>query len=433
MHLKKHLSFSGLIKLLSDRFSRIEDSRRAASVTHRIHDVFMSGFAMMYFQDPSVLSFQHKLMNSTNRCNLQTMFAMQSIPKDSQMRDVLDDAPTDELEGVFNDYLNALQRGNHLSLYRFLEDYYLLTLDGSEYFASTKICCPGCLKQTTSSGEIRYHHQILQAVLVHPDMKQVLPLAPEAVKNQDGNKKQDCEINAAKRLLPKIRQSHPRLKLIVTGDGLYSKQPFIKELKKADMSYILVAKPTDHDVLFDWVKGLDETGDLERLEALDAKGKRYVYEWANAVPLNGQERTETVNFFQFRIVTKDKVTYKNSWITDIPISKSNIKDLVRGGRARWKIENETFNTLKNQGYNIEHNYGHGSNNLSMSFFLLNLLAFYTHQILELSDVLYQRCRAEFTSRVEFWNQLRCTFRFMVFETWECMLEKIIAPPELAPP
>jgi hypothetical protein len=224
------------------------------------------------------------------------------------------------------------------------------------------------------------------------------------------------------------------LKIIITGDGLYSKQPFIDELKKARMSYILVAKPSDHKILFEWVDELTGLGDGHKLEIKEPKGKRYEYEWINNVPLNGSAKADKVNFFQFRISDKaGKVTFKNSWVTNIYIDKSNIRDLVKGGRARWKIENETFNTLKNQGYHIEHNYGHGKKNLSMIFFILNLLAFYTHQILELTDLLYQECRSGFSSRKEFWNQIRCTFRFMIFDHWEIMIGKIIGPPYLMPP
>ena len=72
--------------------------------------------------------------------------------------------------------------------------------------------------------------------------------------------------------------------------------------------------------------------------------------------------------------------------------------LVRAARARWKIENEGFNTLKNQGYHLEHNFGHGDQHLSEAFFTLNLLAFFIHQIFELVDGLYQRVRTFFSSR-----------------------------------
>ncbi len=433
MHIKKHLGFSGLRKILSKRFLQVEDSREAGRVKYNLHDFFMTGFAMMYFQDPSLLTFQRRLQKAWNLNNLKTMFNIESIPQDTQLRDVLDQAPTDELEAIFSDYLYQLQRNKHLEHYQFLNGTYLIPIDGSQYFSSKKLCCPGCLTKK-SKGEIRYHHQILQAVIVHPDMKQVLPLAPEPIQNKDGTTKQDCEINAGKRIIAKIRKAHPKLKITIAGDGLYSKQPFIDELKTAGMSYILVAKPTDHKILFEWVDELTGLGDAKKLEIKDSKGKKYVYGWINQVPLNGTANADEVNFFQFKIINKNKkTTYKNSWVTDIHIDKGNIRNLVKGGRARWKVENETFNTLKNQGYHLEHNYGHGKKNLSMVFFMLNLLAFYTHQILELTDPLYQKCRQDFSSRKEFWNQIRCTFRFMVFESWESMIEKIIGPPDFMPP
>lgn len=434
MHIKKHLSFTGLREILSKRLLEMQDVRDENRVKHRIHDFFMTGFAMMYFQDPSLLAFQRRLQTGCHLNNLRTMFNIESIPKDTQLRDVLDQSPSEDLEIIFSDFIHQLQRSKKLESYQFLDGFYLVPLDGSEYFSSENLCCTGCLQKEKPKGNIRYHHQILQAVIVHPDMKQVLPLAPEPIRNMDGFKKQDCEINAGKRVLSKIRKTHPKLKIIITGDGLYSKQPFVDELKKFGMSYILVAKPTDHKILFEWVDELMGMGDGEHLETKDSKGKRYLSEWINGVPLNGTAGADEVNFFQFKIInTAGEMTYKNSWVTNISIDRKNIKNLVRGGRARWKIENETFNTLKNQGYHLEHNFGHGKKNLSMTFFMLNLLAFFTHQILELADILYQKCRQDFSSRKEFWNQLRYTIRFMVFESWESMLKKIIAPPDFMPP
>ena len=162
------------------------------------------------------------------------MFNIEAIPKDTQLRDILDQAPTEALEVVFSDFLFGLQRTKQLESYRFLNGQYLIPIDGSQYFSSDKINCPGCLTKK-SKGRIRYHHQILQAAIVHPDMKQVLPLAPESIRNNDGYKKQDCEINAGKRIISKIKKAHPKLKIIITGDGLYSKQPFLNELKTAGM------------------------------------------------------------------------------------------------------------------------------------------------------------------------------------------------------
>ena len=432
MHVKKHLGFSGLRKTISKRLFQIEDFRKG-EVEYTLHDCFMSAFAMMFFQDPSLLQFQRRLQQSINRNNLKTVFNVSAIPKDTQLRDVLDASPTDDLEKIFSDFFGHLQRGKHLEAYQFLDGMYLMPVDGSEYFSSEKISCPSCLVKKPKKGQARYHHQILQAVIVHPSNKQVIPLAPEPIQNTDGTKKQDCEINAGKRLIKKIRKTHPKLKIIFVGDGLYSKQPFIDDLNKANMSFILVAKPSDHKVLNEWFTELSQMGETLRLNHKDLKGREHLYEWINEIPLNGRQDAHNVNYFQYSLIVKGKVTYHNSWVTDITITEHNIVDLVKGGRARWKVENEGFNTLKNQGYHIEHNFGHGKKNLSMMFFLLNLLAFFTHQILELTDVLYQKCRATFSSRREYWNQLRCTFRIMLFKSWQHMLSHIFDPPEVQPP
>lgn len=432
MHVKKHLGFSGLRKVISKRLLQIEDFRKG-DVQYTLHDCFMSGLAMMFFQDPSLLQFQRRLQQSINRNNLKALFNVSAIPKDTQLRDVLDASPTEQLEEVFSDFFGLLQRGKHLEAYDFLDGRYLMPVDGSEYFSSDKISCPSCLVKKSKKGHARYHHQILQAVIVHPGNKQVIPLAPEAIQNTDGTQKQDCEINAAKRLLKKIRKAHPRLKIIFVGDGLYSDQPFIDGLKKANMSFILVAKPSDHKVLNEWFTEISQMAETSRLKYKDLRGREHLYEWINEIPLNGRQDANNINYFQYSLTVKGKVTYHNSWVTDIGITQHNIADLVKGGRARWKVENEGFNTLKNHGYHIEHNFGHGEKNLSMIFFMLNLLAFFMHQILELTDLLYQKCRAAFSSRKEYWNQLRCTIRIMVFRSWEHLLSYIFDPPEFQPP
>jgi hypothetical protein len=392
----------------------------------------MSGFAMMFFQDPSVLEFQRQLEEKSQFSNLSSVFQVKSVPKESQMRDTLDCVDSQNLFPIFSDWLHRLQRGKHLAQYRFLNRYYLVPIDGSQYFSSTKIHCPGCLHTTSKKGT-RYYHQILQAVIVHPDMRQVLPLAPEPIQNTDGTKKQDCEINAGKRLIGSIRIRHPKLPIIITADGLYSKQPFIDAVKQARMSYIIVAKPNDHEQLFQHARELKALGYGGNLELTDDKGRIHRYRWVNQVPLNGSKNADDVNFFQYELVNKGKVTYKNSWVTDITIDEHNVVDLVKGGRARWKIENETFNTLKNQGYHIEHNYGHGRRNLSLNFFLLNLLAFFMHEIFQLTDRLYQACRRKTSARKEFFALLRRTFQILLFRSWRHMLECIHAPPELYAP
>lgn len=427
LHVKKHLSFSGLRKSLSQRWSQIED-HRVGQVSYTLHDCLMSGLAMMFFQDPSLLSFQRRLQDTSNLNNLKSLFQVESIPGDTQLRDNLDRIESDQIETVFADYFRDLQRGKHLESYQVLDGRHLVVLDGSEYFSSDTLHCPGCLFTTSAKGKVRYHHHILQVALVHPGKRQVVPMAPEPIRNEDGTQKQDCEFKAAKRAIHKIRAIHPKLRIVIGGDGLYSKQPYLDELKSARMSFVLVAKPADHQVLFEWVEELRRMGETGILELRDKKDYTHRYEWANQVPLNGQPKSDNVHFLEYTMIRKDgKITYHNSWVTDILVDKDNAVELVKCGRARWKIENECFNTLKNQGYHLEHNFGHGQKNLSYNFFLLNLLAFFMHQIFELTEPLYQKCRAKFSSRLEYWNQLRCTIRIILVDSWESLLNLIIDP------
>jgi len=394
-----------------------------------MHDSCLSALGMMYFQDPSMLEFQKRLQDIAQRNNLQTMFNVSTIPKDNQMRDIIDNIASEHLFPIFSDFFRLLQRGNHLRNHQFLNEGYIVTLDGTQYFTSEAINCPSCLTKEHRNGTISYSHQVLCAAIVHPDKRLVFPLAPEPIKNSDGYRKQDCEINAGKRILERIRNDHPKLKIVITADDLYSKQPFVKALSQQRMSFILIAKPTSHKVLFEQIIQKEDLDQVDRFEWKDDKGLIHKYEWINNLFLNGNKAAPVVNFFEYSIIKdEDRISYTNSWVTDIQVNIDNVKKLVKAGRAKWKIENENFNTLKNQGYHAEHNFGHGKKNLSFNFFLFILMAFFMHQIIELTDPLFKKARAKYSARKEFWNQLRCTIRILVFENWESLLSFLISPP-----
>jgi hypothetical protein len=127
------------------------------------------------------------------------MFAVDTIPSDSALRQTLDAVPHRRFSPAFSMLLQRLQRGKQLDAYKLESGHHLIALDGSQYFSSKNIHCPNCLTYRAQKESVRYSHQILQAVMLNPHLRQVLPLAPEPVANTDGNTKQDCEINAAKR------------------------------------------------------------------------------------------------------------------------------------------------------------------------------------------------------------------------------------------
>jgi hypothetical protein len=217
-----HLRFPGIRKVLLKHFSRIGDPRDRERVDHELPDVCMSALAMFCFQDPSLLEFQHRTKAPTLAANLRNLWGIASVPSDTQMRTVMDEIDSGEFKGLFTTFFRLLQRGKHLEQYRVLGKYYLCVVDGSEYFSSDRIGCPSCLQRTVKKrqGEvIQFSHQIVQAALVHPGLSQVIPLAAEQVRNTDGTEKQDCETNAAKRLIGKLRKTHPKLPLIIAAAG----------------------------------------------------------------------------------------------------------------------------------------------------------------------------------------------------------------------
>ena len=357
--------------------------------------------------------------------NLKTLFHVESIPKDSQMKDVLDEVNPEEIAPLFDDFFRPLQRGKHLEQYRVLRPLHC-RLRRLAVLLLREDPCPGCLIREDKKGKVRYSHQIVQAAIMNPNMRQVIPLAPEEVKNVNGKEKQDCETNAGKRLLNKIRKSHPKLSFIVASDSLYSKQPTIEEIGRLGMNYVLTAKPEDHKKLIEWVNEMRMLKETSRLVVNDGKHK-HVYEWINNVPLNDNKKTVMVNYVEYWMEKGGETTYHNSWVSDLPINEENVRELVKIGRCRWKIENETFNTLKNQGYHIEHSFGHGNEHLSFNFFLLNLLAFFMHQIFELTYAVYQQLRTKFGSKRNLWDHLRAALYILIFPDIDNYFERMLDP------
>lgn len=422
---KKHLSFGALREALSEYISNIPDLRNSSKCDYSQHDVVMSAFGCMYFQDPSISEFQRRMEEAFHHNNFRNLFQVEKIPAESQLRDILDTISSEQFTPVFADYYERLRRHKHLEAYTLSNGLLLCAIDGTQYHSSTSIHCDCCLSKTHRNGEITYSHTVLQGAIMHPDKKQVIPLMPEAIKNGDGSKKQDCEINAAKRFVQKLKSTHPRQGYLICGDGLMSHQPMIEEVLEQGMHYLFVAKPGDHTYLIEWIQDFRA---LPSLEFRDDKGRLHQYRWQNQVPLNARDNATQVNYLEYALSRADgKTTYRNSWVTDLEVTEDNVIELVRAGRCRWKIENECFNTLKNQGYHIEHNYGHGKQHLSYNMYLLTLLAFFYHQIFELTDGLYQACRKKGVSKSYLWESLRGTIRVMVVESWEQLLDLFLDP------
>lgn len=408
---RKHLSADALYELLRLRFEKIPDHRgRKCSIS--LADALMSALAMFSLKDPSLLAFEER----RNDENMRNLFRIAHVPSDTQMREILDPVEPQQLRPLFDDVFRQLQRGKALEPFVFHRGCYLLSLDGTGYFSSSSIHCDSCLEKVNKqTGEVTYQHQMLAAVLMHPDHREVVPLAPEPIEKQDGSEKNDCERNAAKRLLRRIRQEHPHLKLIVVEDGLASNAPHIRELQNQNMHFILGAKPGDHPFLFDQVFAAFEANRVTSICWTEGEVLCEI-SFINDMPLNESNQDLRVNWLQYGEYGPNGAERKWTWVTDLEISRQNARRLVKGGRCRWKIENETFNTLKNQGYHFEHNYGHGEKNLSVVFAMLMMLAFLVDQVQQLCCPLFQAVWKKVGSKRALWESLRSHFWHFIFQS-----------------
>ena len=433
----KHLSFNSLRDYISQVFSKIPDTRNPNKINYSKKNIMMSGFGIAYFQEPSLLQFQSRMKDEKGKNNLETILGVNETPKDSQLRAQLDETDREDFRPIFKTFVSRLQRGKHLEQYRLWDASYLIPIDGTEYFSSNTIHCPKCLQKKHKNGTITYSHSTLQGAIVRPGLRQIIPIMPEEIRNTDGTEKQDCEINAGKRFIKKLRQDFPHLNITIGGDGLNSKQPMIEALRDERMNFILVAKPDDHTTLMTEFEAQKQLGGVKKIRVQREDGSFHTYEWVNQITLNGNAKSIEINFisYQMTVTQKDgteKIVYKNSWVTDSEISEANVQEIVLAGRARWKIENECFNSLKNQGYRLDHNYGHGNKSLSFIFYLFILLAFFFHQIAELTDGLYQAVRVKRGSKQEMWNAVRAAIEWFIFESWEMLFNFVLNPKSFGP-
>src|SRR5437773_4420206 len=289
---RKHLSADALFRLVRSGFAKIPDYR-PDDVDISLADALMSAFAMFSLKSPSLLAFDKQRAEG----NLGTIYGIERVPCDTHMREILDPVFPEALRPVFKSVFTQLQRGKALESMAFLDDHYLLALDGTGYFSSKTIHCASCLHKVHRNGSRTYYHQMLGAALIHPDVRAVIPLMPEPIVKQDGTAKNDGERNAATRFLVKLRQDPPHLKFIITEDSLSSNAPHIETLHAHHLHYILGVKEGDHAWLFAQVRAAEQAGRVTSYERHDrAAGLVHRFRFINDMPLNASNANVRVNF-----------------------------------------------------------------------------------------------------------------------------------------
>jgi hypothetical protein len=431
--------FDSFIERLRILAGRLPDRRTGSNTQYSMADILLAAFAVFFTQSPSFLAFQEAMQRVRGRSNLHSLFQVERIPTANHIRNILDPVRPQELFGFFDDLLQAFEQTGLPQTMRAVENSRLIALDGTWYFSSQSenIHCPNCSCVEHQNGKTTHFHSAITPVIVSPGHSQVISLRPEFIVPQDGHKKQDCEIAAAKRWLKANAARYATGNDTLLGDDIYAHQPFCRQTMLHGFHFIFTCLPSSHTHLASWVEGLAQTGELATLK-LRVKGKSnrweyHQYRWANRVPLVDSDDALKVNWCELTITDREgKELYHNSFITDWPISADNVAGLVAGGRARWKIENENNNVLKNRGYHLEHNFGHGEQYLSSLLLTLNLLAFALHTLLELGDESYRLIRATIRRRQRFFEHLEALTTYLYFPSWAALMDFMMRGLEIGP-
>jgi hypothetical protein len=413
--------------------STFPDKRSGGDVTYSMSDIGMAAFSLFFMQSESFLSHQRQLEEGHGTSNFQTLFGTEKIPTDNHMRSMLDPVHPHHVQECFDDVVTKLRKTGGMKEFQCFGNRTPIALDGTEYFNSYNIGCPHCLTRQRNNGKTESYHTMLAATIVAPGHNMAVPLMPEFIANTDGVEKQDCERNAAKRWLVTHHERVAALRPIYLGDALFSCQPLAEAVLATGADFIFVCKPDGHKTLYDFMQGatLDTHSTTEKLPG--NKRLTYRYRWMTAVPLRDGKDALNVNWFAVTITdAKGKTTYDGAFVTSLAVTKETVVEMAACGRARWKIENESFNVLKNNGYHLEHNFGHGKQHLAMMFATMNLLAFAFHTVADCVDDLWQRARSAKGSRKRFFEHIRTITAYLVFPSWAALLDTLISckpPPD----
>ena len=396
-------------------------------------DFGLSAFAMFFMQSASFLSFQRKLEKGQGRSNCQSLFGIEKIPSDNYIRDMLDGADPALLAPCFHRAEQLLLEPAMREAFGRLGDRTLIALDGTEYFCSQKIACPHCQTRKRSNGKVESYHSLLCATVVAPGHSKVVPLAPEFIVKQDGAEKQDCERNAVKRWLDQHAARLKPLRPVIWPTISSPVRAWSSGFRPtATISASPARRPRTRRST---TSSMGPNSRVMKSKCAKASCAKPIATGSSRRFLCATARTPcgSIGSASTSSNAKGEITYRTAFVTSLPVAKSNAAEIAVCGRARWKIENEGFNVLKNNGYELEHNFGHGESYLAMTLAALNLLAFAWHTVLDLLAPPWQKAREAAEKRMSFFAYLATLTSLAIFPAWSDLIRALTTftiPPHL---
>jgi len=377
----------------------VDDPRDKNKITYNPSHLLWLGIFLFLLRLGSKRKISYKLATEEFLKNLATLTASydEKTAHHDTVEYFLERLDPEEIYGVRQKMVYRLVRMKALEKYRLLEEYYMIAVDGTGHLVYKERHCPHCLTKEKDGEILYYYHNVLEAKLV-TNTGLALSVETEFILNSDGQTKQDCELNAFYRMAGRLKKRFPQLKICLLLDSLYAAGPVIDIAEEYGWKYITVFKRGSMPERYDEFLKLKKLCPENEIETLKDKASQK-YSWVGDIGHKGN----FFNVIELDEATLDKQT-RFVWLTNLKVEKSNIVKIAKGGRLRWKIENEGFNIQKNRGFNLEHPYSQNETSMK-NFYLLLQIAYIISQLMEKGSLLADKIQKVFGSVTMLFEQL----------------------------
>jgi len=382
---------------LIEQIRQIEDCRKKSD--YELVELIMACIAMSLFKADSRNAFNNERQEGNFKENYQKIFKMR-LPHMDTVENVMRRINPDELQQLKTDMIRILLEKKTFHKFRLFKKWFVIAVDGTGLMTFSKRHCEHCLTKTSKKGKVTYFHHVLEAKLICQNGF-AISIATEWIENPEGDfDKQDCEMKAFPRLAEKINKMFPRLPICITADGLYPNQTFFSICKLNHWSFIVTFKDGNLPSVWEEVIILREiTTDNKYNQTIFRKQKKINrdYTWVNEIAyqgfqLNWIECIETIGALE----SEENNVTRFVHVTDLKIDRTTAAKISQTGRLRWKIENEGFNTQKNQGYNLKHKFSRTSLIAAKNYYQCIQIAHLINQLLILSTKFQQLLSSKIT-------------------------------------
>ena len=416
---------------LSVWLNTTDDPRQINKITYKLSHLLWLGIFLFLVRLGSKRQIKYRLSTEEFRKNLClfTGSYSETIAHHDTLENLLKKLNPDEISMVRHKMINRLIRMKCLTAFRLLDKYYMVAIDATGHLVFKDRHCPYCLTKKKDGKILYYYHNVLEAKLV-TETGLALSIETEFIENNAIDTKQDCELKAFYRMIKRLKKKFPQLKICLLLDSLYSADPVIELVEGYGWKYITTFKKGSMPDTYQEYLSLKKLCPENKAEIKDGNIIQK-FSWVNDISYRGPI-FDVLECNESKPGSKGKIeNTKFVWLTNLKVNKGNITKIAKGGRLRWKIENEGFNIQKNRGYKLEHPFSQSEVAIK-NFYLILQIAHIISQLMEEGSLLKDKIEKVFGSITNVFLQLledlRTKFIGLEFINLKPIQIRLSAPP-----